>query len=272
VIYTPLRLGSDRVEAALAITRDLTKHWLASEALREAEAALARVNRVTTLGVLTASIAHEVNQPLGAITTSAAACTRWLAAQPPDMEKARSALQRIVADGRRAGHVVDRIRALVNRQAPRRNHVDLNEAIAEVIALTRDEMRRHAIALETSLAPDLQPIQGDRVQLQQVVLNLIVNAIEAMKVGDALGRELAIGSAPGGADTVTVEVRDSGPGIDPGHVDRLFEAFYTTKEEGIGMGLSISRSIIEAHGGQLSVTPNVPHGAIFRFSLPALQP
>jgi len=271
VIYAPLRLGSDKVEAALAITRDLTDHMLASEALRQAEAALARVNRVTTLGVLAASIAHEVNQPLGAITTSAAACTRWLAAQPPDMEKARSALQRIVADGRRAGQVVDRIRALVNRQAPRRNRVDLNEAIVEVIALTRDEMRRNAIALETSLAPDLPPIQGDRVQLQQVVLNLIVNAVEAMKGCGALRRELAIGSVRDGADAVTVEVRDSGPGIDAGHVDRLFEAFYTTKEEGIGMGLSISRSIIEAHGGQLSVTPNAPHGAIFRFSLPALQ-
>jgi PAS domain S-box-containing protein len=272
VIYTPLRLGSDRVEAALAITRDLTKHWLASEALREAEAALARVNRVTTLGVLTASIAHEVNQPLGAITTSAAACTRWLAAQPPDMEKARSALQRIVADGRRAGQVVDRIRALVNRQAPRRDRVDLNEAIREVIALTRDEMRRNAITLEKSLAPDVLLIEGDRIQLQQVVLNLIVNAIEAMKGNGIRPRELAIGSASDGANAITVEVRDSGPGIDAEHLDRLFEAFYTTKEEGIGMGLSISRSIIEAHGGQLSVTSNVPHGAIFRFSLPALQP
>lgn len=272
VIYAPLRLGSERVEAALAITRDLTDHKLASEALREAEAALARVNRVTTLGVLAASIAHEVNQPLGAITTSAAACTRWLAAQPPEMEKARSALQRIVTDGRRAGQVVDRIRALVNRQAPRRNRVDLNEAILEVVALTRDEMRRNAISLETSLAPDVPPIQGDRVQLQQVVLNLIVNAIEAMKGCDARPRALAIASARDRGDAVTVEVSDSGPGIDADHVDRLFEAFYTTKEEGIGMGLSISRSIIEAHGGQLSVTPNVPHGASFRFSLPAFQP
>jgi PAS domain S-box-containing protein len=272
VIYVPLRLGSDRVEAALAITRDLTDHMLASEALRQAEAALARVNRVTTLGVLAASIAHEVNQPLGAITTSAAACTRWLAAQPPEMEKARSALQRIVADGRRAGQVVDRIRALVNRQAPRRNRVDLNEAILEVIALTRDEMRRNAITLETSLAPDVPPIQGDRVQLQQVVLNLIVNAIEAMKGCDTRPRALRIASARDGGDAVTVEVRDFGPGIDDDHVDRLFEAFYTTKEEGIGMGLSISRSIIEAHGGQLSVTPNVPHGASFRFTLPVFQP
>jgi PAS domain S-box-containing protein len=272
VIYAPLRLGSDQVEAALAITRDLTDHMLASQALRDAEAALARVNRVTTLGVLAASIAHEVNQPLGAITASAAACTRWLAAQPPEMEKARSALQRIVADGRRAGQVVDRIRALVNRRAPRRSRVDLNEAILEVIALTRDEVRRNAIRLDTSLAPDVPPIDGDRVQLQQVVLNLLVNAIEAMKGSGASSRELRIGSARDDANTVTVEVRDSGPGVDPGHMDRLFEAFYSTKDDGIGMGLSISRSIIEAHGGRLWVTRNVPCGAAFRFSLPVLIP
>jgi len=272
VIYAPLRLGSHHVEAALAITRDLTDHMLASEALRDAEAALARVNRVTTLGVLAASIAHEVNQPLGAMITSAAACTRWLAAQPPEMEKARSALQRIAKDGRRAGQVVDRIRALVNRQAPRRTRVDINEAILEVIALTRDEVRRNAITLETSLAPDVPLIEGDRVQLQQVVLNLLVNAIEAMRGSGAQSRELAIGSARDGATNVTVGVRDSGPGVDPAHLDRLFEAFYTTKEEGIGMGLSISRSIIEAHGGRLWVTPNLPHGAAFRFSLPVDQP
>ena len=153
VIYAPLRLGSEQVEAALAITRDLTDHMLASQALRDAEAALARVNRVTTLGVLAASIAHEVNQPLGAITASAAACMRWMAAQPPEMERAHSALQRIVADGRRAGQVVDRIRALVNRQAPRRSHVDINEAILEVIAPTQDEVRRNAITLDTRWRP-----------------------------------------------------------------------------------------------------------------------
>jgi PAS domain S-box-containing protein len=268
VIYAPLRLGSDHVEAVLAIRRDLTDHMLASQALRDAEAALARVNRVTTLGVLAASIAHEVNQPLGAMITSAGACTRWLAAEPPELEKARSALQRIVNDGSRAGQVVDRIRALVNRQAPRRVRVDLNEAILEVIALTRDEVRRNAIALETSLGPGVPLVEGDRVQLQQVVLNLVVNAIEAMSAGEPSPRRLSIASAPDGADTVTVEVRDSGPGFDPAQAQRLFEAFYTTKEQGIGMGLSISRSIIESHGGKLWVTPNVPHGAAFRFSLP----
>ncbi|MDF2457717.1 MAG: hypothetical protein K0S79_133 [Nitrospira sp.] len=272
VIYSPLRLGTEQVEAALAITRDLTEHMLASQALRDAEAALARVNRVTTLGVLAASIAHEVNQPLGAITASAAACTRWMAAQPPEMERAHAALRRIVAEGRRAGQVVDRIRALVNRQAPQRSHVDVNEAILEVIALTREEVHKNSITLYTSLAPDVPVIEGDRIQLQQVILNLLVNAIEAMKSCGERSRELAIVSVLEGANTVAVEVRDSGTGIDPGSMDRLFEAFYSTKEGGIGMGLSISRSIIEAHGGRLGVTPNVPHGAAFRFCLPIAQP
>jgi PAS domain S-box-containing protein len=243
-----------------------------AEALRDAEAALARVNRVTTLGVLAASIAHEVNQPLGAITASAASCARWLAAQPPRMDKARFALDRIAADGKRAAEVVDRIRALVNRQAPRIDRLDLNEAIREVIALTRNEMRRKAISLETSLAPGLPPIEGDRVQLQQVVLNLLVNAVEAMEGCGARPRELRIASARGEANSVTVLVSDSGPGIDPAQADRLFEPFYTSKAEGIGMGLSISRTIIEAHGGRLWVTPNLPCGAVFQFSLPLELP
>ncbi|MES3003567.1 MAG: PAS domain S-box protein [Pseudomonadota bacterium] len=272
VIYTPLRLGSDRVEAVLAIRRDLTDQMLASEALRDAEAALARVNRVTTLGVLAASVAHEVNQPLGAMVTSAAAATRWLAAEPPEMEKARSALQRIARDGSRAGQVVDRIRALVNRQAPRRTRVDVNEAILEVIALTRAEVRRNSIELETLLGADVPPVEGDRVQLQQVVLNLIVNAIEAMSDAGAGTRRLVIRSACEDCGSVTVEVLDSGPGVAQGSVDRLFEAFYTTKEQGIGMGLSISRSIVEAHGGRLWVTCNTPHGAAFHLSLPGMQP
>ena len=187
------------------------------------------------------------------------------------MEKARSALQRIVADGRRAGQVVDRIRALVNRQAPRTDRVDVNEAVLEVIALMRDEVRRNGIALDTSLMRDLPPIEGDRVQLQQVILNLLVNAIDAMRDNGARRRKIAVASIRDNADTVTVEVRDSGPGVDPAQAERLFEAFYSTKDDGIGMGLSISRSIIEAHGGRLWVEPNGPHGAAFRFSLPALH-
>ncbi|MEJ8815757.1 PAS domain S-box protein [Variovorax ureilyticus] len=267
VSYSPLRLDSQRVEAALVITRDLTDHILASEALREAQAALARVNRVTTLGVLAASIAHEVNQPLGAMVASAGSCARWLAARPPELDKARRSLERIARDGKRASEVIDRIRALVMRQPPRRDRVDVNRAILDVIALTRDQMRRNNIALEETLAEGLPSVRADRVQLQQVILNLIVNAIEAMSSPGNRPRRLVIGAseAEGG---VCIEVRDSGPGIAPEIADKLFEPFHTSKAQGIGMGLSISRSIIEAHGGQLWTVPNVPHGAVFRFSLP----
>ncbi|HSW18948.1 MAG TPA: PAS domain S-box protein [Ramlibacter sp.] len=267
VSYSPLRLDSERLEAALVITRDLTDHVLASEALREAQAALARVNRVTTLGVLAASIAHEVNQPLGAMVASAGSCARWLAAQPPEFEKAQRSLERIARDGKRAGEVIDRIRALVMRQPPRRDRVDVNQIIQGVIALTRDQMRRNDIALEKTLADGLPLVWGDGVQLQQVLLNLIVNAIEAMSAPGNRRRQLVVGAseAQGG---VCIEVRDSGPGIAPAIADKLFEPFHTSKEQGIGMGLSISRSIIEAHGGQLWTAPNLPHGAVFRFSLP----
>ena len=180
VSYSPLRLDSERLEAVLVISRDLTDHVLASEALRDAQAALARVNRVTTLGVLAASIAHEVNQPLAAMVSSAGSCTRWLAAEPPQLEKARHALERLARDGQRASEVIDRIRALVMRQPPRRDLVDVKETVLDVIALTRDQMRRGNIALETALADGLPNVRGDRVQLQQVMLNLIANAIDAM--------------------------------------------------------------------------------------------
>src|SRR5262245_26201242 len=270
VTYSPLRLGSERVEAALVISRDLTEHMLAVEALRESQGALARANRATTLGLLGASIVHEVNQPLGAIAASAAAGSRWLAAQPPDLDRAQRSLERIVNDTRRASTIIDRLRALVKRQAPRKDRIDLNEAIVEVLALTDDEVRRHDILVETSLAADLPTVEGDRIQIQQIVLNLVVNAIEAMSAVDDGSRRLAIGSAREDANAVRVEVRDSGPGVDPSHAERLFEAFYTTKAEGMGMGLCISRAIIEAHGGRLWVDPNGSHGAAFCFSLPVL--
>ena len=247
---------------------DITERKRAAETLREAQGALARANRATTLGMLGASIAHEVNQPLGAIATSAAACSRWLSAQPPDLDKAQRSLERIANDRRRASAVIDRLRALVKRQVPRKGRFDLNEVILEVLALTDDQMRRNEILVETSLDVDLPTVECDRVQIQQIILNLITNAIEAMSAVDDRRRQLAIGSAKEGANAVRVEVRDSGPGVDPSHVDRLFEAFYTTKAEGMGMGLSISRAIIEAHGGRLWVSQNGPHGAAFCFSLP----
>ena len=240
------------------------------DALEMARTELARVSRLTTLGELTTSIAHEVSQPLGAMVASAGACARWLAADPPAMAEARSGLDNIVADGKRAREVIARIRALTKRQAPRMDLLDLNREILEVLALTEQELRSHDIVLETKLDSTLPQVRGDRVQLQQVLLNLIVNAIEAMSAVNNRPRELTIVSAQG-TDGVLVEVRDSGIGLDQDRAERVFEAFYTTKTEGIGIGLSISRSIVEAHGGRLWAAPNQPHGAVFGFSLPAAE-
>jgi signal transduction histidine kinase len=220
------------------------------------------------LGELTASIAHEVSQPLGAMVASAGACARWLAADPPAMAEARSALDSIVADGKRAREVIGRIRALTKRQVPRMDLLDLNRKILEVLAFTEQELRSHDIVLETRLDSTLPRVLGDRVQLQQVLLNLIVNAIEAMSAVNDRPRELTIVSAQG-TGGVVVEVRDSGIGFDRDGGERVFDAFYTTKAEGLGIGLSISRSIVEAHDGRLWAAPNQPHGAIFAFSLPA---
>jgi two-component system, LuxR family, sensor kinase FixL len=221
------------------------------------------------LGEMTASIAHEVNQPIAATLTNAHAGLRWLGAQPPDVEEVRQALGRIVRDGSRAGEVINRIRALVRKVPPRRDYSDVNEAIREVIALTQTDMQRNGVRLQTQLGGDLPLVRADRVQLQQVIMNLIVNAVEAMSsVGDR-SRELTIASGKDDANAVFVEVRDTGPGIDPADLDHLFQSFYTTKPEGIGMGLAISRSIVEAHGGRLSAAPNQAHGAVFRFTLPA---
>ena len=240
------------------------------DALEMARTELARVSRLTTLGELTTSIAHEVSQPLGAMVASAGACARWLAADPPAMAEARSGLDNIVADGKRAREVIARIRALTKRQAPRMDLLDLNREILEVLALTEQELRSHDIVLETKLDSTLPQVRGDRVQLQQVLLNLILNAIEAMSAVNNRPRELTIVSAQG-TDGVLVEVRDSGMGLDPDRAERVFEAFYTTKTEGIGIGLSISRSIVEAHGGRLWAAPNQPHGAVLRFSLPVAE-
>ena len=267
------RQGERRLH--LSIVRDVTERKLAEETLRAKDDALhaartelARVSRVTTLGELTTSIAHEVSQPLGAMIASAAAGARWLGAEPPDIAEARATLENIVADGKRAREVIGRIRALTKRQPPRKDMLDINQEVLEVFALTEQELRSHDIALRTELARALPRVMGDRVQLQQVLLNLIVNAIEAMSAVSDRARELTIVSGHGSASEVVVEVRDSGMGLDPHAAERLFEAFYTTKAEGLGIGLSISRSIIEAHGGRLSAGTNKPHGAVFRFSLP----
>jgi len=268
ISYSPLRPDSQRVEAALVVASDLTEHVLASEALREAQMELAHVNRVTTMGQLAASIAHEVNQPLAAAVTNAHAALRWLGAQPPDLEEGRQALDHIIKDGHRASEVIDRIRALIKKAPPRNDPLDINEIVLEVIALTRSEVLSNGVSLQTQLANGLPLVQGDRIQLQQVILNLIVNAIEATSSTSQEARELLISTGKDGSNAVLVAVRDSGPGLDPEDLGRLFDAFYTTKAGGMGMGLSICRSIIEAHGGRIWATANVPQGAAFQFTLP----
>jgi C4-dicarboxylate-specific signal transduction histidine kinase len=229
---------------------------------------MAHANRVATMGQLSASIAHEINQPIAGVITNANAGLRWLAARRPNLEEVRQAFSRIARDGNRAGEVIDRIRALVRRAPPRRAPMDINEAVREVIALAQAEMRRNRIKLQTRLGDDLPHIAGDRVQLQQVTTNLIVNAIEAMSDVSEGPRELTIVSGAGSSTDVFVEVQDTGAGLDPANLDRLFQSFYTTKPDGMGMGLAISRSIVEAHGGRLSAAPNQPHGAVFRLTLP----
>jgi two-component system, LuxR family, sensor kinase FixL len=218
---------------------------------------------------MAASIAHEVNQPISAVITNANAGLRWLGARQPDLDEVRHALGRIVRDGTRAGEVIGRIRALVRKLPPRRDALDINEAIREVIALTQTEVQRNSVRLQARLVEQLPVIPADRIQLQQVVMNLIINAVEAMNRVSDRPRELTIASGEDDTNAVFVELRDNGPGIDTGELDQLFQSFYTTKPDGIGMGLAISRSIAEAHGGRLSAAPNQPHGAIFRLTLPA---
>ncbi|WOH48324.1 ATP-binding protein [Bradyrhizobium sp. sBnM-33] len=253
------------------VGRHITERRRAEEALRTMQAELAHANRVTTMGQLTASIAHEVNQPIAATVTNAQAALRWLSAQPPDLGEVRDSLRRIVEDGMRAGNVINGIRALINKVPPRKDRFDLNEAILEMVALTRSEMLKHDILLQTEFAPGLQLVKGDRTQLQQVVLNLILNAIEAMDGTDEGTRELRINTETDAAGGVLVTVRDSGPGLDLEDVERVFKAFYTTKDKGMGMGLAICRSMVEAHGGRMWASANEPQGAVFQFSLPLEQ-
>lgn len=250
------------------VGRHITERRLAEEALRAVQAELAHVNRVTTMGQLTASIAHEVNQPIAATVTNAQAALRWLRAQPPDLDEVRDSLRHIVEDGKRAGNVIGGIRALINKVPPRKDRFDLNEAVLETVALTRSEMLNHSILLQTELSPGLPRVDGDRTQLQQVILNLILNAIEAMGGIDEGTRELRINTEREAAGGVLVTVRDSGPGLDPADAERVFTAFYTTKPEGMGMGLAICKAMVEAHGGRMWASANEPRGAVFQFTLP----
>ena len=250
------------------VSQHITERKRAEETLRDVQMELAHANRVATMGQLSALIAQEVKQPITAAVTYAFAARRWLSAEPPNFREVDDALSLIVKEGNRAGEVVGRIRALIKNVPARKDAVAINDAILEVIALTRTEAANNGVSVRTQLAEGLPRVQGDRVQLQQVLLNLIINAIEAMRDVGEEERELRI-SSRNEPDGVSVEVRDSGPGFAPATLDRVFEAFYTTKPGGLGMGLSICRSIIEAHNGRLWASPNVPRGAIFGFIAPA---
>ena len=223
------------------------------------------------MGQLTASIAHEVNQPIAATLTNAQAALRWLSAQPPNLEEVRQALGRIVKDANRAGDVIDRVRALIKKAPPRRDALAINEAIREVIALCHTEAVKHGVAVRMQLAEGLPLVQGDRVQLQQVILNLTMNAIEAMRGVGERARELLVSTEPAAGGGVRVAVRDLGPGLAPAKLERVFEPFYTTKPGGLGMGLSICRSLIEAHQGRLWAEANERRGAVFQFTVPVLR-
>jgi signal transduction histidine kinase len=252
--------------------------WQASEmierkraeaALHEARAALAHVTRVMTMGELIASIAHEVNQPLGAIVTNGQACLRLLARESPDLNMSREVIERMISDGMRASEVITRMRTLLKKNDAEKALLHVNEIIQDVIAFTSPELIKSEIRLRTALAVDLPLVLGDRVQLQQVILNLLLNAKEAMSGAGWKPRELFITSLASSSGEAVVAVRDSGPGLDPRDYDRIFDAFFTTKAEGLGLGLSISRRIIEAHGGRLWATSNEDQGAIIQFALPA---
>jgi hypothetical protein len=241
------------------------------ERLVRLESDLAHMNRLSVMGELTASLAHEITQPIATARNNARAAIRFLDRGPPDLSEVKEALECIVADADRAGDIIDRIRDQIKKAPPRKSLFDLNKAIEEVIGLAQSAITTNGVSVRTRLAEALLPVQGDRVQLQQVVLNLILNAVEAMNAVEAGPRELSISTEQTPAGGVLVSVRDSGPGIDPDRLDRVFEAFYTTKSSGVGMGLSISRSIIDAHGGRLWVNTNAPRGAVFQFTLPGAE-
>src|SRR5712672_1623843 len=252
----------------IGAVQDVTNRQLSEEALGRARSELAHIAKVMSLGALTASIAHEVNQPLSDIITNAGTCLRMLDTNPPNIDGARETAMRTIRDGTRASDVITRLRSLFSRKEFTQEPLDLNEATREVIALSLSELQRNRVIVHSELADDLLPVTGDRVQLQQVLLNVVRNASDAMVGVDDRPRQLLIRTEPEGTDHVRVTVRDAGVGIERQGVDKLFDAFYTTKSDGMGIGLSVSRSIIERHGGRLWMEPNDGPGATFAFSIP----
>jgi signal transduction histidine kinase len=268
-----LNADGDLVEI-IGTTVDITARKRAEEErvrLYQLEADLAHINRVSMMGELTASIAHEVNQPLSGVVSNGSACLRWLAGDTPNVEEAREAARRIVRDGKRAAEIIARIRALAKRTEEHREKIDLNETIREVLPLVGDQAKNKGVVIHTAFAEETLAVVADRVQLQQVVLNLVMNGLEAMSSVTDRERELVITSRTADQDQVEVTIRDSGIGLDPDQSARIFDAFYTTKPTGMGMGLSVSRSILQAHGGRLWATANDGPGATFHFTMPKEQ-
>jgi len=263
----PLRDETGKVVKWYGTSADVEDLKRAEEALSKSQAELAHVTRVMTMGELAASIAHEVNQPLSAIVNNGSACLRWLNGAAPNLDEAREAARRIIRDGNRAGEVITRIRALLRKTDTEKARLDINQTIQEVVTLSRNEAARKGVTLRMDLAADLPPVLGDRVQLQQVILNLVMNGVEAMASAPDRPRELLVRSRSYESDKALVAVRDSGVGLDGQYLEKLFDAFYTTKPQGMGMGLAISRSIVEDHGGRLWAEPNDGPGATFQFTL-----
>jgi PAS domain S-box-containing protein len=255
----------------LETNTDITSRIEARDALHRAQAELAHVTRITTLGELTASIAHEVNQPLAAIVANGQACLRWLKRDVPDLSEAQSAVERMVADGKRAGEVIWGLRMLARKADPQWEVLALNEVIESALVLVQRELHSHQVALKLSLSPGLPPICGDRVQLQQVVINLMVNGMQAMGSVDDRPRTLLVATERHEADQALVKVRDVGVGITNENLDRLFQAFFTTRADGMGMGLSICRSIVEAHEGRIWASRNEGPGVTMQFTLPIME-
>jgi signal transduction histidine kinase len=277
----PTSQDLELIELATHVARVAIERDQQEISLREAQNELAHVSRVTTMGEFAASIAHEVNQPLAGILTNANAGLRWLAGNPPNLAEAQQAMRRIIRDGNRAGDVISRMRALFKKAPAAKEPVDINLVIREVLTLSQPELQKNRVSLRTQFAVDLPIVLADKIQLQQVILNLVVNAIEAMSGVAENQRELHVssqkiteshsgsGQEPG-STSLLVAVRDAGPGLDPTELKHVFETLFTTKSHGMGMGLAISRSIIEAHNGRLWVTANAPRGAVFQFTLPCI--
>jgi C4-dicarboxylate-specific signal transduction histidine kinase len=274
-----LRKARDQLEVRVAertaelqrsnaeLQKSIEQREKAQQALIKTQAELAELSRLLTMGELTASIAHEVNQPLTAVVTYGRACLEWLSANPPNLEEARQAAKTVIEDGTRAGAVLKRIRTLFKRQSPAKDWLNLNEVIRESTVFVRDEATRHLITIRTELAPDLPKVKADRIQLEQVMLNLVMNAIDAVRETTDRRKEVVIISRREGSTEVLVSVEDSGIGVSAEIVEKIFDPFFTTKPHGIGMGLSISRSIIESHEGRLWAVPGRPDGAIFQFTI-----